>query len=222
VRAGAAPGPSEATAVGAAPVEPRAVTPLPSAMPPLPRDRGQVRITVLPGGVTVVMVPSGQVPMVTARLVVPAGTRDDQLGGEAWLAAHTVTAVERLGRYRNSGRMVGTHLIRLKVAVAPTTTTFTATTLTPLQDHLLWGLIALVRDGISDNEDVARQVERWADRARSTEREEARRGDRPPHGTAARPLTGHRSRRRRWRSSTPGRSTPGAPNTTRAPARSWS
>jgi zinc protease len=196
VRAGAAPGPSEATAVGAAPVEPRAVTPLPSAMPPLPRDRGQVRITVLPGGVTVVMVPSGQVPMVTARLVVPAGTRDDQLGGEAWLAAHTVTAVERHGRYRNSGRMVGTHLIRLKVAVAPTTTTFTATTLTPLQDHLLWGLIALVRDGISDNEVVARQAKRWRAWDRSSQRRllaaaiaTARHGSATAHGPPVTPAS---------------------------------
>jgi zinc protease len=196
VRAGVAPGPTETTAVGAALTEPRVVAPPPSVPPGLPRDRGQVRTSVLPGGVTVVMVPSGQVPTVTARLLVPAGSRDDQLGGEAWLAAQTVTAVESHGRYRYASRMVGSHLMGLEVAVEPTTTTFTATTLTPLQDYLVWGLIALVRDGIADDEDVARQVERWADRARSTEREElaaaiatARHGSATAHGPPVTPAS---------------------------------
>lgn len=166
VRAGAAASPAESTVMATPGPEPRTVAPPDSGLPEAPRDRHQVRSWILPGGLTVVLVPSGQVPLATARLVVPAGTRDDRVGGEAWLAATTLRAATAgVGRYGKSDAYIGSALMTLGVDVGPTTTTFTATALTPLQDHLVWGLAALVRDGITDEEALGRLRERWRDRS---------------------------------------------------------
>ena len=138
--------------------EPRTVTPLATALPPAPAPRRNVRTTVLPNGLTVVLAPDRFVPLMRARLVIPAGRLDDGAApGTAMLAAVTLDTPEKgPGRYGNAGQFVQSGLMELAIGVGATSTTFEVSSLTMLQDYAVWGLAHFVTRSHTDRDRLPR------------------------------------------------------------------
>ena len=160
-RPGASPSP--------APLATRAIeapghAPVDATMPTAPAPRRNVRTLRLPSGLEVVLAPSPLVPLVTARLTVPGGWLGEPVTGMATIAAYALGAgPKRPGRYGWARELPFSWLADYDVAVGPTTTTFTLSTLAPYQDDVVWALAALVTDGVTDDAVRTRLVARLAD-----------------------------------------------------------
>ncbi|MCE9580017.1 MAG: insulinase family protein [Deltaproteobacteria bacterium] len=145
--------------------EPRTVTPLATALPPAPAPRSNVRTMVLPNGLTVVLAPDRFVPLMRARLVIPAGRLDDGAApGTAVLAAITLDTPEKgPGRYGNAGQFVQSGLMDLSIGVGATATTFEVSSLTILQDFAVWGLAHFVTRSHTDRDRLTRLRKRFVE-----------------------------------------------------------